>query len=136
MSEEKEVVIPQTIGGMLKSGRYAWLRKKGIKTDEIAALVLMHERGPYPGERLFTGKNKRTILDPKYKKLRKQTEKEIGSKYREMRKGMEASLLKAKEKLAKEGVDWDKVTEEDKKKNEATRNAWSAQQDRNTGKTE
>ncbi len=112
VKEQPETIIPETIGGMLTSKRYARLRKMGIKADEIAALVLLHERGQYPGQNLFLAQKKKEILTKKHKKLRLKAQKEILAKFREMRGEWKESLLKAKKELEGEGVDFDKARTE------------------------
>jgi hypothetical protein len=114
IKEQPELIVPKTIAGMLTNKRYTKLRKMGIKAEEIAALCLLHERGQYPGERLFSATKKKEILSKKYKKLRKSAEKEIVAKYREMRAEMRESLKKAKAQLESEGVDFEKLNAEAK----------------------
>lgn len=107
-------IVPKTIAGMLPSARYAQLRKMGVKVEEIAALCVMHERGQYPGNRLFVAKKKKEILSLEYKKLRKKTEKEIRAKFREMQAEWLVTLRAAKAKLEAEGVDFKKEAEKAK----------------------
>ena len=112
LKEQPELITPETIAGMLTKERWEWLRKKGITVNEIAALSIMHHRGQYPGQRLFTSKSKSHILDKRYKKLRLKTEKEVRKKYQSMRAEWIQELKHTKAKLEAEGVDFEAVNKE------------------------